>query len=54
MYQLRIAGNYEKVQACFFIKVLGCPSQEPCSNANALVIWKNNEAANPPILVFVL
>ena len=54
MYQLRITGNNEEVQACFFIKVLGCPSQKPTSNANALIIWKHYKAANSPILVFVL
>jgi hypothetical protein len=54
MYQLRITGNNEKVQARFIVEVLGCPSQKSCSNAYALVIWKNHEAANPPILVFVL
>jgi hypothetical protein len=54
MYQLRITGNDEEVQVRLFIKVFGCPSQEPCSNAHTLVIWKNHKAANPPILVFVL
>jgi hypothetical protein len=54
MYQLRIAGNYEKVQVRFFIEILSCPRQEPCSNANALVIWEHHKTANPPIFVLVL
>jgi len=54
MYQLRVTGDYKEALACFLIEVLGCPSQEPNSNANALIIWQDNKAADLPIFVFVL
>jgi hypothetical protein len=46
MNQLWVAADYEEVLMGFFIEVLRRPSQKPCSNAYALVIWQDNQAAD--------
>jgi len=51
---LWVAADYEEVLMSFLIEVLRRPSQKPSSDANALVIWQDNESADEPVLVLVL
>jgi len=46
MNQLWVAADYEEVLMSFLIEVLRRPSQKPSSDAYALVIWQDNEAAD--------
>jgi hypothetical protein len=44
--KLGVAADYEEVLMGFLIEILRCPSQKTSPDANALVIWQYNEAAD--------